>query len=347
MKKAISVSVLAFLILSLVSCGNPKEKYAEKTEWASPKSYMFAVEVEGFDGENLKAGTFNFTSEIKAKNKIPAIFDVYVSATEYSKEKDVKPEEMVGSVGGALSDSVSVDIPAGNYVYLVYNPVIGNDPGNVIYVTVNSSGLSNKPEPAVKAEATPDPDERLRDAVEEYLAQAYGEDRPVRIRIQQSFVDAQVLSETEQGDGMPDNWAEIRDATVEVNSGMADAFPEGCGRQCAVLSLVDKNLNNLLVVKDGQITWDAFSSEEIKSPGYNPPTISLEEFNAIRTGMEYQEVFDIVGSRGTLMSESDSGLGDQYYTAIFSWDGEGSIGANANVMFQGGKVTSKAQFGLE
>ena len=128
---------------------------------------------------------------------------------------------------------------------------------------------------------------------------------------------------------------------------MVGAFPEGSERQSAVLSLIDSDQNNLLVVKDGQITWDAFSSEEIKSPGYNPPTISLEEFNAIRTGMEYQEVFDIVGSRGTLMSESGSELGDQYYTALFSWDGEGSIGANANVMFQGGKVTSKAQFGLE
>lgn len=347
MKKAISVSVLAFLILSLVSCGNPKEKYAEKTEWPSPQSYMFAVEVEGFDGDNFKAGTFNFTSEIKVKNKIPAVFDVYVSATEYSKEKDIKPEEMVGSVGGVLSDSVSVDIPAGNYVYLVYNPVVGNDPGNVICVSVNPAKQSNELEPTVKAEATPDPDKQLRGAVKEYLLQTYDEDKIVRIRLQQSFVDVQVLSETTQDDGIPDNWAEIRDATVEVNSGMVGAFPEGSERQSAVLSLIDSDQNNLLVVKDGQITWDASSSEEIKSPGYNPPTISLEEFNAIRTGMEYQEVFDIVGSRGTLMSESDSGLGDQYYTAIFSWDGEGSIGANANVMFQGGKVTSKAQFGLE
>ena len=74
---------------------------------------------------------------------------------------------------------------------------------------------------------------------------------------------------------------------------------------------------------------------------------SLEEFNAIKTGMTYQEVFDIVGSRGEVLSEVDLGLGDEYYTAMYTWDGEGSLGANANVTFQGGKVTSKAQFGLE
>lgn len=266
-KSPVVVGALALvLLLGLAGIigavrGDRESEYLDKVRWASPQSYMFAVEADGFDGDNFKAGTFNFTSEIKVKNKIPAVFDVYVSPTEYSKAKDVKPEEMVGSVGGVQSDSVSVDIPAGNYVYLVYNPVIGNDPGNVICVSVNPAEPSNKLGPTVKAEATPDPDEQLRDAVEEYLAQAYGEDRPVRIRIQQSFVDAKVLSETEQSDGMPDNWAEIRDATVEVNSGMAEAFPEGCGRQCAVLSLVDKNRNNLLVVKDGKITWDVFSAE--------------------------------------------------------------------------------------
>jgi len=63
--------------------------------------------------------------------------------------------------------------------------------------------------------------------------------------------------------------------------------------------------------------------------------------------MSYQEVFDIVGSRGTVLSEVDVGLGDEYYTAVYYWDGEGSLGANANITFQGGKVSAKAQFGLE
>ena len=134
---------------------------------------------------------------------------------------------------------------------------------------------------------------------------------------------------------------------MEINSGLAETINGKSDRKSVVLSLVGDDQNNLLVVKDGKITWDIFNDQDIVAPADNNPTISLEEFNAIQTGMEYQEVFDIVGSRGTLMSESDLGLGDKHYTAIFSWDGEGSIGANANVIFQGGKVVSKSQFGLE
>lgn len=66
-----------------------------------------------------------------------------------------------------------------------------------------------------------------------------------------------------------------------------------------------------------------------------------------KTEMEYQEVFDIIGSRGEELATSDLGFGDEYYTVIFTWEGEGTLGANANVTFQGGKVTSKAQAGLE
>lgn len=79
----------------------------------------------------------------------------------------------------------------------------------------------------------------------------------------------------------------------------------------------------------------------------NPPTISLAEFNAISTGMTYQEVTDIIGSAGEVLSEVDLGLGDEYFTQSRKWDGEGSIGANAIIQFQDGKVVTKAQFGLE
>ncbi len=76
-------------------------------------------------------------------------------------------------------------------------------------------------------------------------------------------------------------------------------------------------------------------------------SISLEEFNKIETGMTYEEVCDIVGGEGTLGSSVDIGMGDEYKTEIYQWTGDGSIGANANVTFQGGKVVSKAQIGLK
>jgi hypothetical protein len=76
-------------------------------------------------------------------------------------------------------------------------------------------------------------------------------------------------------------------------------------------------------------------------------SMSLAEFNKIQTGMTYQEVQDIVGGEGTLSSSVDIGMGSEYKTEIYQWTGDGSIGANANVTFQGGKVMSKAQIGLK
>lgn len=76
-------------------------------------------------------------------------------------------------------------------------------------------------------------------------------------------------------------------------------------------------------------------------------SVSLEEFNKIETGMTYAEVCEIIGGEGTLSSSVDIGMGNEYKTELYQWTGDGSIGANANVSFQGGKVVSKAQIGLK
>lgn len=77
---------------------------------------------------------------------------------------------------------------------------------------------------------------------------------------------------------------------------------------------------------------------------HNPPTISLAEFNSLKTGMTYEKVKSIIGGEGTVLAESDvAGI----KTIIYMWEGEGSIGANANCTFQNGKLISKAQFGLK
>jgi len=77
---------------------------------------------------------------------------------------------------------------------------------------------------------------------------------------------------------------------------------------------------------------------------YNPPEITLAEFNSINTGMTYTEVCDIIGSSGELSVESSAA---GITTKIYKWEGSGSLGANANVTFQGGKVVMKAQAGLK
>lgn len=77
-----------------------------------------------------------------------------------------------------------------------------------------------------------------------------------------------------------------------------------------------------------------------------PNKITLEKFNKIKSGMTYNEVVDIIGEEGTILSETDIMQDEQYKTTVYYWYASNGI-ANANVTFQGGKVISKAQLGLE
>lgn len=75
----------------------------------------------------------------------------------------------------------------------------------------------------------------------------------------------------------------------------------------------------------------------------NPPTISFDEFQAIQTGMTYDEVVNIVGGEGELLSESSIA---GYDTKMYQWDGDESF-SSANVTIQNNAVVSKAQLGLK
>ena len=76
----------------------------------------------------------------------------------------------------------------------------------------------------------------------------------------------------------------------------------------------------------------------------NAETISYTEYAKIEIGMTYDQVCDIVGSYGRELARTEMA---GYLTVVVGWDGEGTIGANANVTFQNGKVMSKAQAGLQ
>lgn len=70
--------------------------------------------------------------------------------------------------------------------------------------------------------------------------------------------------------------------------------------------------------------------------------ITLDEFNKIEKGMTIEEVQKVVGDKGEPASESESG---GYKVEIH--DFVNANGTNANVTFENGKMTGKAQFGLE
>jgi Beta-lactamase inhibitor (BLIP) len=75
-------------------------------------------------------------------------------------------------------------------------------------------------------------------------------------------------------------------------------------------------------------------------------TITKEEFDKIQNGMTYEQVKQIVGGEGHKVSETGKpGAAD--HTVMYDYQGEGEIGANASLMFQGGKLINKSQFGLK
>ena len=81
------------------------------------------------------------------------------------------------------------------------------------------------------------------------------------------------------------------------------------------------------------------NSESSKDSGY----ATMEKFEKIETGMTYEEVVEIMGSKGELMSEV--GVGD-ITSKLYCWYAKNGI-ANMNITFSNGKVLSKAQVALD
>lgn len=73
--------------------------------------------------------------------------------------------------------------------------------------------------------------------------------------------------------------------------------------------------------------------------------ITKSQFDAVQPGMSYSDVSGIMGVGGELLSTTNIG-DDSYKTDMYVWYGK-RTGANCNITFQGGKVVSKAQFGLD
>lgn len=191
-----------------------------------------------------------------------------------------------------------------------------------------------------EAPADHDPSEDIK----AFLLNTYAEEEIIRVKVTEVKSEVSILSDVAKGDEAPENWDVLR-ADAEGLSNDILAMLTESGQQFSVVYLVDANNEILLSVSNGKTQYDTYKGAS-GGEGYNPPTISLAEFNEIQSGMEYQEVFDIIGSKGKILSETDAGLGDAYYTVMYQWTGEGSVGANASVMFQGGKVINKSQIGL-
>ena len=72
--------------------------------------------------------------------------------------------------------------------------------------------------------------------------------------------------------------------------------------------------------------------------------ITLSQFNNLRLGMTYEQVCNIIGDYGTIVSEAG---GTFCHIVMYSWHNPGVFGGNMSVTFVDGSLHTKAQFGLQ
>jgi hypothetical protein len=72
--------------------------------------------------------------------------------------------------------------------------------------------------------------------------------------------------------------------------------------------------------------------------------LTIDKFNQISMGMTYEEVYGVIGVHGAEQSRSQFG---EMTTVMIQWQNPGMMAGNMNVIFQNGKASSKAQFGLK
>lgn len=172
--------------------------------------------------------------------------------------------------------------------------------------------------------------------VEQYLAEHW--DGETSVRIQDQILEVVLCASGE----IPDFLDEAQTAASEISS-YTNSNQNLIRSTIMVKAGLDFSDDIYLTFFDENLSFRADEAGEYQEP--NDEFITMDEFNQIADGMTYQDVVNIIGSTGELVSSVD--LGDpQYETKMYSWLGKG-IGANAIISFQGGTVYSKSQFGLE
>lgn len=135
MKRILSLILIFVLCITcLAGCGK-KSNYKSSGTWANSSNYMFAVEIDDFDGDVYEAGTYRFFPDLVDRvdslmcSETPIVWDVYVSYHEYTKLSELKESEYVASIGGITKTEEDIVLKKGNYVYINYNEVLGEPAG--------------------------------------------------------------------------------------------------------------------------------------------------------------------------------------------------------------------------
>ena len=164
MKKNISITIIVFLLVvimfnitgcSIYTINEPTQntnttenaepietteapnKYLSEITWALDTHYACAVELDEYDGDVIQAGTYRFYPEavVLGTGKIPVVWDIYVSTNYYNKLDELQDDECKGSVGGVDKLELTLELEAGQYVYVKYHAVANNNPTGMLQIT--------------------------------------------------------------------------------------------------------------------------------------------------------------------------------------------------------------------
>ena len=166
----------------------------------------------------------------------------------------------------------------------------------------------------------------------------------VKVRKRDKRVEVAIIFSDFSSDAEPDDWESII-TSVETAMKEAESFAAEDGFTVLSAQIEAEDGTILASGYDQKIRFNLFhANTTYQETGSGLITLSI--FNQLQSGMTYAEVRDMIGADGVLTSSVD--IGDyQYKTETYTWDGAGDFGANAIIMFQGGWLTSKAQYGLK
>lgn len=123
-------------------------------------------------------------------------------------------------------------------------------------------------------------------------------------------------------------------------------FKNGATRGKLLLIFGGTTFLSMLFIGSSQDTSSISASNNTGITGLdnrNAVTITKAEFDQIQMGMSYEQVREIIGGDGDVMSEVEIG---GMRTVVYMWKGN-SLGANANFTFTSGALQARAQFGLK
>lgn len=129
LKYTFTIILLSFIVM-LSACGN-SSGYETSAEWGGLSGYMFAVEVDDFDGDIFESGKYRvYVRGTKTKpEETVIVWDVYISDNFYTNRSELKDSEYVTTIGGNSNIEDVIDLRKGQYVYFNYNDVWGEPRG--------------------------------------------------------------------------------------------------------------------------------------------------------------------------------------------------------------------------